>query len=78
MPIAATVLSLNALHAQLPDRAAPYAARLAAIRAEISFLHAAPYAYGRLNGPHRRRRDELILQGFAADLNARMVEARAA
>ena len=75
MPIAATVLSLNALHAQLPDRAAPYAARLAAIRAEISFLHAAPYSYG-LNGPHRRRRDEDILLTIAADLNARMIEAR--
>jgi hypothetical protein len=30
---------------------------------------------GLLNGPHRRQRDELILQGFAADLSARLVEA---
>jgi hypothetical protein len=51
------------------------AARLKAVRAEISFLHAAPYSYG-LNGPHRRRRDEDILLTIAADLNARMIEAR--
>jgi hypothetical protein len=51
------------------------ASRLAAIRAEISFLHTLPYGYGRLNGPHRRQRDELILQGFAADLSARMIDA---
>jgi hypothetical protein len=56
-------------------RAGFYAVRLAAIRAEISFLHTAPYGYGLLNGPHRRQRDELILQGFAADLSARLVEA---
>jgi hypothetical protein len=60
-----------------PDRRAGfYAARLAAVRAQISFLHAAPYAYG-LNGPHRRQRDEDILLSIAADINARLIEARA-
>jgi hypothetical protein len=53
------------------------AARLADIRAAISFLHAAPYSYGRLNGPHRRRRDEDIWQSIAADVHARLVESRA-
>jgi hypothetical protein len=52
------------------------AARLAAIRAQISAVLAAPYAYGSA-GPHRRRRDEDILQALAADVHARMIEARA-
>jgi hypothetical protein len=63
----------NALHKGRSR--AVLAARLGGIRAQISFLHTLPYGYGRLNGPHRRQRDELILQGFAADLSARMVEA---
>jgi hypothetical protein len=55
-------------------RAGFYAARFAAVRAQISFLHAAPYAYG-LNGPHRRQRDEDILLTIAADIHARLIEA---
>jgi hypothetical protein len=51
------------------------AARLAGIRAEIRAVVSAPYSYGRLNGPHRRRRDELILQGLAADTYARITQA---
>jgi len=57
-------------------RAGFYAARFAAVRAQISFLHAAPYAYG-LNGPHRRQRDEDILLTIAADIHARLIETRA-
>ena len=53
------------------------AARLAAIRAEIRNVLAAPYGHG-LAGPHRRRRDEAILQTLAADVHARLVEARTA
>lgn len=52
------------------------AERLAAIRAEISAIMAAPYGYGSA-GPHRRRRDEFLLHVFAADTHARMIEARA-
>jgi hypothetical protein len=52
------------------------AARLAAIRAQISAVLAAPYSYG-IDGPHRRQRDEYILQALAADIHARMLEARA-
>jgi hypothetical protein len=52
------------------------AARLAAIRGEIIALTSAPYAFGR-EGPHRRRRDEDILRAFAADIHARLIEARA-
>jgi hypothetical protein len=52
------------------------AARLADIRAEIRAVLAAPYRHG-FEGPHRRRRDEFILHVFAADVHARLVEARA-
>jgi hypothetical protein len=55
-------------------RAAIYVARLDAIRAEISAVLAAPYGYGSA-GPHRRRRDEQILQALAADIHARLIEA---
>jgi hypothetical protein len=58
-------------------RAGFYASRLAAVRAEITAVISAPYAFGRA-GPHRRRRDEYILQALAADIHARMCEARAA
>jgi hypothetical protein len=51
--------------------------RLAAVRAEILRLRAAPYACGR-NGPHRLVRDEYILQGIAAHLHACMIEASSA
>jgi hypothetical protein len=56
-------------------RAARLAARLAAIRAQIAAVQAAPYRYGRA-GPHRQRRDEDILLSLAADAHARMIEAR--
>jgi hypothetical protein len=56
---------------------AQLASRLAAIRAELSTVISAPYAFGRA-GPHRRRRDEDILRAFAADIAARLIEARAA
>jgi hypothetical protein len=53
------------------------AARLKSIRTQINAVRSAPYSHGR-NGPHRRRRDEYLLQAFAADIHARMCEARAA
>jgi hypothetical protein len=53
------------------------AARLKSIRAQINAVWAAPYGHGR-NGPHRRQRDEYILQALAADIHARMIEARTA
>lgn len=52
------------------------AERLAGIRAEITVLTSAPYQYG-ISGPHRRRRDVDILLSFGADLNARLIAARA-
>jgi hypothetical protein len=57
-------------------RAEIYAARLKAVRAQISAVLAAPYGYGSA-GPHRRRRDEYILQALAADIHARLIETRA-
>jgi len=62
-----------------PPRPPEYrvAQRLAAVRAEILRLRAAPYACGR-NGPHRLVRDEYILQGIAAHLHACMIEASSA
>jgi hypothetical protein len=61
-----------------PGRSHPVlAARLKAIRAEISAVRAAPYGYGSA-GPHRRQRDEYILQALAADIHARMCESRVA
>jgi hypothetical protein len=57
-------------------RAGFYAARLAAVRAQISAVLSAPYSYGSV-GPHRRQRDEQILQALAADIHARMIEAGA-
>jgi hypothetical protein len=66
---------ITAAQPQLADRRAWfYAARLAAIRAQISAVISAPYSYGP-EGPHRRQRDEFILQGFAADAAARLLEA---
>lgn len=50
------------------------AARLAAVRAELTAVISAPYAFG-CEGPHRRRRDIDILQTIAADARARLVEA---
>lgn len=56
----------------VPAKRDQLASRLAAIRAQITAVISAPYAYGR-EGPHRRQRDEFILQVFAADLRARLV-----
>jgi hypothetical protein len=52
------------------------ASRLCAVRAQISDLLAMPVGVGARNGPQRRLRDEDVLGTFAADLRARMVEAR--
>lgn len=49
------------------------AERLAAIRAEITATLSPPYGHG-LAGPHRRRRDEVILNALAADAFARLAE----
>jgi hypothetical protein len=56
-------------------RAESYSARLAAIQAAINGVRGAPYEFGQ-HGPHRKRRDEDILLSFAADIHARMIEAR--
>jgi hypothetical protein len=66
-----TAPQANALHKGRSR--AVLAARLAAIRAQIQAVVSAPYAYGRLNGPHRRQRDFDILQGLAADIYSRLV-----
>jgi hypothetical protein len=64
-------------NAVIPAAQAQLASRLAAVRAEISSVLAAPYGPG-CAGPHRRRRDEYILQALAADIHARLIEARTA
>lgn len=69
---------MSILNFTVPDerRAGFYAAKLSAVRAEISALTSAPHGFGSA-GPHRRRRDEDILQALAADTRARLIEARA-
>jgi hypothetical protein len=70
MPITDETLQFNAPRGRSREG---LASRLAAIRAEIRALLSAPYSYG-TSGPHRRRRDEFILQAIAAAAYARWIE----
>ena len=61
----------------MPAARAQLAERLAAIRCEIRAVISAPGCFGG-GAAQRRRRDEDILLTIAADLNARVIEARSA
>ena len=56
---------------------AQLAARLAGVRAQINAVISAPGCFGG-GVAQRRKRDEDILLSIAADLNARMIDARSA